>query len=239
MVQQDEQSLSKNSQDTTAQNDESTQLDKAQGVMSVAVKLNRGDSSLRMLYAQVLFRGGAVDEGLRQLEEANTLLPLDKSTYEGLATGYFAAGRFYLEQANQAQQGVSAQDIQTMEQKGQSDLEQALNVPKRIQDRMAAVSKDILQLWTSRGDPLLEVTPTVNQNAGMADVLLGHYQEADGYLQASLSDNSLTATSQLWEGISLQKQGETSQGQQLIDQATKSDQSLASELPQIKALLPK
>ncbi len=102
MMQQDEQSLSKNSQDTTAQNDESTQLDKAQGVMSVAVQLNRGDSSLRMLYAQVLFRGGAVDEGLRQLEEANTLLPLDKSTYEGLATGYFAAGRFYLEQANPA-----------------------------------------------------------------------------------------------------------------------------------------
>ncbi len=112
-------------------------------------------------------------------------------------------------------------------------------MPKRIQDRMAGVSKDILQLWTSRGDPLLQVTPTVNQNAGMADVLLGHYQDADGYLQASLSDNSLTATSQLWEGISLQKQGETSQGQQLIDQATKSDQSLASELPQIKALLPK
>ncbi|MGD0622156.1 MAG: hypothetical protein ABSA82_06810 [Thermacetogeniaceae bacterium] len=237
MVQQDEQSLSKNPQDQTAQNDESTQLDKAQGVMIVAVKLNRGDSSLCMLYAQVLFRGGAVDEGLRQLEEANTLLPLDKSTYEGLATGYFAAGRFYLEQANR--QGVSAQDVKQLKQQGQSDLEQALAVPKRIQDRMAAVSKDVLQMWTSRGDPLLEVTPTVNQNAGMADVLLGRYQDADGYLQASLSDNSLKATSQLWEGISLQQQGQASAGQQLIDQATRSELSLASELPQIKALLPK
>jgi predicted Zn-dependent protease len=190
-----------------------------------------------MLYAQVLFRGGAVDEGLRQLEEANTLLPLDKSTYEGLATGYFAAGRFYLEQANR--QGVSAQDVKQLKQQGQSDLEQALAVPKRIQDRMAAVSKDVLQMWTSRGDPLLEVTPTVNQNAGMADVLLGRYQDADGYLQASLSDNSLKATSQLWEGISLQQQGQASAGQQLIDEATRSELSLASELPQIKALLPK
>jgi uncharacterized protein HemY len=83
------------------------------------------------------------------------------------------------------------------------------------------------------------VTPAVNQNAGMAAVLLGSYQEADGYLQASLSDNSTKATSQLWEGISLQQQGKKSQGQQLIDQATKSDPSLAAELPQIKALLPK
>ena len=236
-MQQDEQSLSKNPQDQTAQSDESTQLDKAQGVMSVAVKENRGDSSLRMLYAQVLFRGGAVDEGLLQLEDANILLPLDNSTYEGLATGYFAAGRFYLEQANR--QGASAQDVKQLKQQGQSDLEQALNVPKRIQSRMAAISKDVLQMWTSKGDPLLAVTPAVNQNAGMAAVLLGSYQEADGYLQASLSDNSTKATSQLWEGISLQQQGKKSQGQQLIDQATKSDPSLAAELPQIKALLPK
>ena len=64
-------------------------------------------------------------------------------------------------------------------------------------------------------------------------------QDADGYLQASLSDNSLKATSQLWEGISLQQQGQASAGQQLIDQATRSELSLASELPQIKALLPK
>ena len=238
-VQGDEQSLSKNPQDQTAQNDESTQLDNAQGVMSIAVKLSRGDSSLRLLYAQVLFRIGDVDDGLSQLEEAATLLPLDNSSYEGLATGYFTAGRFYLEQANQAPQGTTAQDVQNMKQTGQSDLEQALNVPKRIQTRMAAVSKAVLQLWTSRGDPLLTVTPAVNQNAGMAAVLLGRYQEADGYLQASLSDNTTKNTSQFWEGISLQQQGHNSQGQQLIDEAIKSDSSLASELPQIKALLPK
>jgi tetratricopeptide (TPR) repeat protein len=237
MVQQDEQSLSKSPQDQTAQNDESTELGKAQDVMSEAVKLSRGDSSLRMLYAQVLFRSGSVDEGLSQLEEANSLLPLDKSTYEGLATGYFAAGRFYLEQANQ--QGASGQEATQLKQMGQNDLEQVLKVPGRIQKRMAGVSKNIMQLWTGRGFPLLEVTPTVNQNAGMADVLLGRYQEADGYLQASLSDSSLKATSQLWEGISLQKQGQASAGQQLISQATSSDRSLASELPQIEALLPK
>jgi len=238
-LQADEQSLSQNPQNQTAQNDEGTQLQKAQDVMSSAIKLSRGDSSLRMLYAQVLFRGGAVDEGLLQLEDANLLLPLDKSTYEGLATGYFSAGRFYLEQAARAPKGTSAQDVQKIKQQGQSDLEQTLNIPKRIQTRMAAVPKAALQMWTSKGDPLLQVTPAVNQNAGMADVLLGRYQEADGYLQASLSDNSLTATSQLWEGISLQQQGGTSQGQQLIDQAIKSDQSLASELTQIRALLPK
>ena len=54
----------------------------------------------------------------------------------------FQAGRFYLEQANQ--QGTSAQDVQQERQQGQSDLEQALGVPKRIQDRMAAVPKNIL-----------------------------------------------------------------------------------------------
>jgi tetratricopeptide (TPR) repeat protein len=239
-LQSDEQALSKNPQDQTAQSDENTQLDKAVGVMSVAVKQSRGDSSLRMLYAQVLFRSGStVDEGLNQLEDANTLIPLDKSTYEGLASGYFAAGRYYLEQAGSAPQGTAAQDVQNIKQKGQGDLEQALKVPGRIQSRMAAVPKDVLQMWTSKGDPLLQVTPPVSQNAGMAAVLLGRYQEADGYLQAAISDNSTKTTAQLWEGISLQQQGKTSQGQQLIDQATKSDPSLTPELLQIRMLLPK
>ena len=238
-VQNDQSSQNNNNQNQNSQNDESDLLSKALNDMSIAVKENRGDSQLRMLYAQVLFQTGDVDEGLQQLEQANTLMPLDNSTYEALAEGYYQAGRFYLEQANQAPKGTSAQDVQKVRQQGQSDLEQAQEVPKRIQDRMAAVPKNIMQMWTTRGDPLLEVTPTVDQNAGMADVLLGRYQEADGYLQSSLSDDSLKATSQLWEGISLQQQGKTSQGQQLIEAATKSDPSLSSELLRIKALLPK
>ena len=83
------------------------------------------------------------------------------------------------------------------------------------------------------------MTPTVDQNAGMAAVLLGQYQEADGYLQSALSDDSLKATSQLWEGISLQQQGKTSQGHQLIQEAIKSDPSLSPEPLRIKLLLPK
>ena len=180
-----------------------------------------------------------MDEGLRQLEEANTLLPLDKSTYEGLANGYFAAGRFYLEQANQAQQGTSAQDVQKWSNRVRAIWNRRWTCPNASRTAWPAFLKISCNCGPAGEIRSSQVTPTVDQNAGMADVLLGHYQEADGYLQASLSDNSLKATSQLWEGISLQQQGKTSQGQQLIDQATKSDQSLASELPQIKALLPK
>jgi tetratricopeptide (TPR) repeat protein/uncharacterized membrane protein YidH (DUF202 family) len=234
-IQNDEKSQSASS----SQNDDTDLLDKAENVMSIAVRESRGDSTLRMLDAQVLFQTDQVDQGLQQLEEANKLMPLDKSTYEALADGYFVAGRFYLEQSSDAPQGTSAQDVQEVKQKGQNDLELALGVPKRIQDRMAGVSKDILKLWTERGDPLLEVTPPVDQYAGMAAVLLGNYREADGYLQPTLSDSSLKTTSELWEGISLQQQGMTSQGQQMIGEATKSDPSLTQELAKIKALLPK
>jgi hypothetical protein len=223
----------------STQNDDSDLLTKAENVMNLAVRLSRGNSSLRMLYAQVLFQFDNVDEGMQQLEEANRLLPLDKSTYEALADGYFVAGRFYLEQANAAPQSASVQDVQNMRQKGQNDLELSLGVPKRIQDRMAGVSKALLKLWTDRGDPILVVTLPVDQHAGMSAVLLGRYQQADGLLQLTLSDSSLKATSDLWEGISLQQQGETAQGQLLIDQATKSDPTLGPELLKVRALLPK
>jgi hypothetical protein len=237
-AQSDEQTQGNQTAQNAASNDASTDLSKAQATMSVAIRDSRGDSSLRMVYAQVLFQSaGGIDTGLQQLDQAVTLLPLQSSPYEGLAEAYFQAGQYYLEMATQ--QGSSSQDAAQYKQQGLSDLAQALGVPASIQSRLAGVSKKMLQLSTARGFTMLSVTPLIDQNAGMAGVLLGKYQQVDSLLQASMSDSSLKAKSMLWEGVSLQQQGEAGPGQQLINQAEKSDSSLAQQLPQIKELLAK
>jgi tetratricopeptide (TPR) repeat protein/O-antigen ligase len=238
LAQQDDQVLSKNTLDTAARNDRNVQLGRAQAVIGAAVRENRGDSDLHVLYAQVLASEGAVDESLQQLEQANALLPFDKGTYEDLAHNYFAAGLFSLQQAGR--RDIPAPEARQRRQRGQDDLQLALGLPGRIQDRMAGLPVTVLKQWKTETYryPLLVVTPTVSQAAGQAAVLLGRYQEADGYLQASLGDSGLRATSLLWEGISLQQQGETGQGRQLIDRATGSNPALAQELPGIETLLP-
>lgn len=220
-------------------NERAALFNKALDVLQKAVKEDRGgDASLRMLYAQMLFNAGFVDEGVNQLEQARALVPLAKQSYEALSQGYFVAGRLYLEQAEQPLEGTAEQDVQEARQRGQEILQQALGAPKQIQDLMAGIPQAVQDMWTARGEPLLEATPQVYQNAGMAGVLLGRYQEADGYLEAALEDENLKATTLLWQGISLQQQQKDAEGQNLIDEALKLDQSLSEELPVIRALLP-
>jgi hypothetical protein len=222
------------------QSDQAALLTKARDMIEAAIKQDRGDSNLYMLYAQVLFRTGSIAEGLNQLEQVRTSMPLASQSYEALANGYFVAGRFYLEQAAQAPEGTADQDVQKARQQGQEALLQALGVPQRVQDQLAGVPANVLKLWEAEAldYPMLEVAPQVYQNAGMAGVLLGRYQEADTYLDAALKDDSLKATTQLWQGISLQQQGKDADGQKLIDEALVADESLAQELDGIKPLLP-
>ncbi len=61
-----------------------------------AVHLARGDAELRVLYAGTLFQSGHPEEGVRHLETAVLLRPLEQQFYEDLALGYVTAAHLLL-----------------------------------------------------------------------------------------------------------------------------------------------
>ena len=228
------------SQDNTA----AINIGKALDVMRVAVRQNRGSVSnfdLHMLYGNCLFQTGSIEQALQQLEESVALMPLRQDSYENLAIAYFRAGRYLLEQTGQPQQsGAQAQDTAKLKQEAQNDLKLALAMPQRVQNRMAAVPASYRQWWTNAQEtPLLEPSLTTYQQAGEAAALLGRWQDADTNLKLSLKDAKLAPETQLWQGLILQQQGKTAEGQALIAQAVKQTPGLAQDETAIRLLLPK
>ncbi|HHW41399.1 MAG TPA: hypothetical protein GXX19_09695 [Syntrophomonadaceae bacterium] len=209
---------------------------KAQETLRAAVQKSRGDFQLRLLYARALFNGGQVREGVGQLEEAVTLMPLKQEVYDNLAVGYLEAGRFLLEQAGQNRQAAGGQggNVEELRAQGRSYLEKALQVPGRIEARMAAVPKEHLKLW--RRAPLLAVSPSVKLKAGEAAVLLGKWPQAETYLAAAAQDPMLKPEALLWHGLALNRQGKD--GEKLIGEALKLNQDLAKERERIEKILP-
>ncbi len=209
-------------------------IQRAQETLRAAVQKSRGDFELRLLYARALFNGGQVKEGIGQLEEAVALIPLKQEVYDNLAVGYLEAGRFLLEQAVQNRQPAGGGSAEELRAQGRSYLEKALQVPGRIEARMAAVPKEHLKLW--RRAPLLAVSPSVKLKAGEAAVLLGKWPQAETYLTAAAGDPKLKPEALLWHGLALNSQGKD--GEALIGEALKLNPDLAKERERIERILP-
>jgi Tfp pilus assembly protein PilF len=209
-------------------------IKKAQDNLETAVRNDRGNEELRILYAQALFNSGSVDEGLQQLEKAVQLVPLLQNNYEYLAAGYMNAGRFMLEQAEQQREtNEQTGDMEKLREKGRKYLQSAAAVPDRLEKRMAAVPQKYLDYWSIQ--PYLEVTPSISLNAGKSLVLLGSWQQADPYLNAALEDSQLQSEANLWRGLALEKQQKD--GEELISEALAAQPELADERESIEALL--
>ncbi|NPV29922.1 MAG: hypothetical protein HPY58_09785 [Firmicutes bacterium] len=213
-------------------------LRKAQELLADAVRANRGDPQLRVLYGRALFSTGRLEEGLAQLEEAVALMPFKQDLYESLAAGYLGAGLFLLEQAGQAktppvreQQGDPAR----LKERGRRCLEQALAVPERIERTMASVPEKHKQYWVRA--PLLAVSPQIHLYAGEAAALLARWPQADTCLAAAAQDPALKPEALLWRGLALKKRGRTEEGEELVTEALKLKPDLAGEQEKIEALL--
>lgn len=208
----------------------------AQQTLKSAVQKNRGDFELRILYARALFGGGDFKEGIGQLEEAVRCIPLKQEVYDSLATGYFEAGRYLFELAAQNGQnaGGQAESAEKLRAEGRSYLGQALQVPGRIEARMAAIPKEHLGLW--RRAPLLAVSFTVRLKAGEAAALLGRWPEAENNLTAAAQDPKLKPEALLWRGLALKAQG--NDGEPLISEAIKLSPDLTKERERIEKILP-
>lgn len=210
-------------------------INKVQDNLGIAVRNDRGNAELRLLYAQALFNSARIDEGLEQMEAAADLVPFRQDVYENLAVGYMSAGRFLLEQADAAQ-GESkeqAEDVKMLREQGRKYLELAVEAPGRLEARMAAVPQKYLEYWTKA--PHLKVSPMINLKAGEAAVLLGRWPLADTRLTAALEDPNLKPEAILWRGLALEKQQKDGDG--LISEALKLQPELAEERDKINTLL--
>lgn len=223
-------------------NQDVSALRRAQDLLRGAVKVNRGDSQLRLLYARALFNGGRIEEGLQELEQAVLLLPFKQDVYENLAVGYLNAGRFLLEQARQLDESQKqGQDQDLLQRMGElrqltcAYLEKAAAVPRGIEARMAGVPEESKKYWVRA--PLLAASPFIYLQAGEAAALLERWTQADTYLAAAARDPNLKPEALLWRGLALKEQGRSEEGEELVAEALKLKPDLAEEQEKIEALL--
>ncbi|HHV34065.1 MAG TPA: hypothetical protein GXX59_00555, partial [Syntrophomonadaceae bacterium] len=150
------------------------------------VHLARGSGELRVLYAGTLFQRGQPAEGVRHLETAVLLRPLEQEFYEDLALGYVAAGRLLLEKP-------------TQKERGRTYLRRAIGIPQLLEKHSAQINKRHLRYWS--GAPYLGITPRIQLYCGQAAVLLGDRKAALHYLEQAALDVSLNAEAELWQDL--------------------------------------
>jgi Flp pilus assembly protein TadD len=205
----------------------------AQEKLKEAVHLDRGDASIRVYYASSLLRTGQVKEGVQQMEEALALAPFEQKMYDNLAISYVSAGRFLLEQSLEKEQSPETGQLKAL---AVEYLEKALQVPQRLERRMAAVPEQYLPYWFRA--PHLTVTPALKLSSGEAAALLGRWEMADQYLADAADDANLQAEALLWRGLVLEQMGRTEEGNALTAQALQLNSELAGERERIKQLFP-
>ena len=147
------------------------------------VRLARGDAELRVLYAGALLQAGQLQEGVRQLETAALLRPLEQEFYEDLALGYLTAGRLLLKKPDQ-------------KERARFYLLRARGIPQLLEKRSSMISKQHLRYWS--GAPYLGITAKIQLYCGQAAVLLGDKQAALYYLEEAARDASLQAEAESW-----------------------------------------
>jgi len=147
------------------------------------VRLARGDAELRVLYAGALLQAGQLQEGVRQLETAALLRPLEQEFYEDLALGYLTAGRLLLKKPDQ-------------KERARFYLLRARGIPQLLEKRSSMINKQHLRYWS--GAPYLGITAKIQLYCGQAAVLLGDKQAALYYLEEAARDASLQAEAESW-----------------------------------------
>lgn len=210
------------------------QLSEAQQQLQEAVRMNRGDGEIRLLYGQALFRSGKFRQGLAQFEQAARLMPFNQQAYNNLAAGYQTAGYYLLSQAGlqQSKSGGLSEDLQKEAANASEYLQKCLQVPARLQSKMAAVPEQHLKLWKGAE---LEISPLIELKTGEAAALLGRYAEAEKHLLAAEKDRSQQEEARLWRGLVMNRLHQD--GSRLVEEAVKNNQQLAKEKAQIEALL--
>ena len=165
------------------------------------VHLARGDAELRVLYASTLFQSGQPEEGVRHLETAVLLRPLEQEFYEDLALGYVTAGRLLLEKPTRSDQSAQKKRAHTYLQKDMARpyLLRAKGIPQLLEKRKAQINKRHLRYWS--GAPYLGITPKIQLYCGQAAVLLGDQKAALHYLEQAAQDASLKEEAELWLGL--------------------------------------
>ncbi|BCS80069.1 O-antigen ligase family protein [Anaerocellum diazotrophicum] len=78
------------------QNKDANLIAKADGYFKQAIVNDRFNAKIRFKYAVYLLSHGAIDEGLRQIEEGIKLQPLQPANYELKADAYAKVGDYYL-----------------------------------------------------------------------------------------------------------------------------------------------
>lgn len=176
-----------------------------------AVRISRYNAKRYMELSARLCSMKKNEDAVAYAEKALTQAPFQIQNYEFLAKTYLFVGYNELIDGN----NIAASHY----------LENALSVPNRIQEQLAALNETQTKIW--REAPLITPTPAVKLAIGSAQYLLGRWNEADENLQVSLTDEGAKGEAALWLALLRDKQGQAQEAQQLLEQAQKFAPELA------------
>lgn len=128
----------------------------ALGYVDKAIRLDSKNPNYRLVKGKGLLAAGKIAEAVGQFEEANKLAPWDQKYADRLAETYFAVGKYYYYNHNQA--------------KAKEYLEKAANYPKLVTEQANSMDSKYRQFQKRLG-PGLTISEKIQAASKMAEQL--------------------------------------------------------------------
>ncbi|KNZ68197.1 O-antigen polymerase [Thermincola ferriacetica] len=130
-------------------------LQKALTYINEATRLDKGNTELLTIKANIIFDIGDYEKGLQVLEEAIGLAPWNSELYERIAYFYLEGGKYYLNGGDK--------------QKAEKFFKQVIAIPDRIKSQKAKLTPEIQKLWVN--GPVIDINQQVQEYVKEAQAL--------------------------------------------------------------------
>ena len=163
-------------------------------------------------------------DAIAYAEKAISLAPYQNQWYELLARVYFISGITELSTGNK--------DI------ARQYFEKLLQVPATIEEKMNGLNDEQKRLWNMA--PYMTSTPPILLNLGTAQYFLGDWESSEINLKKAAGDSNTKAEALLWLSVLKDKQGNSVEADDLLQQASaivpqyKEQYQVLKQLPLIK-----
>ncbi|WP_027364702.1 O-antigen ligase family protein [Desulfotruncus alcoholivorax] len=157
----------------------------------------------------------------KELEGIIMLAPNNIETYEQYANNYFNMGLKELSKGNNDNAGLY--------------LNKSIDVNRLLTKQAASISVSDKEMWDG---PPLQLSDNLKLILGRAAYCLGHFSDAQSYLQqaAQSNDNSIKAQALLWQALLHEKSGNLQESKNLLNRVNQLDQTLYNSYTALKSI---
>ncbi|GAW94010.1 O-antigen ligase family protein [Calderihabitans maritimus] len=172
------------------------------------------NARIYMEMANLYWQSGKKMDSIMMMEKAWEVFPFNQNTYDNLSRLYMLTGFNFLQNGELRQ--------------AEEYFRRTLEVPERLKDVMDNLSDREKELWVKwNREPLLQVSPLIKLNVGIANYFLNHWAEAEKLLEEAAQDDRFKGEAYLWLSIIKRKQG-------FVEQAEEMKKIAVERMPQLK-----